>query len=454
MAEPQANPKSKVVVTETPMAHQRRVSLIQQEKTHLIFERFDEDNDGHLNRTELSKAIAEITGKDDITMAHVETLLDEFDRDRNGLLDFCEFRMLEKYVKRNSRSTKRRSSAISICLHELAMLMEEGDEDFDDSLTCGDSEQDFAQRSNEDSYLTKQDSTNTRFTRRSSMGTVFSMTALVNKVVGKAQRDTYQILNGCANKLYPFKDILCVQDNLSASIDYNKSYQVDFDTIFDEDELSRDETHDPDFESKFAPSAMRCLALVSHNEMKKTMRQFVLANRNLLKKFRLTGTNSTMTMLKEVFKDEPPGTVAFGPACASGPLGGDAELVAHMVTGKIGGIFFFQDPMNAHPHRVDIDCLVRQALVHNTMMAETPTSALMLVECLRTALRVGRPELIPSFFFSLQSPTVEAYKAQQKAVVDSQKKEARASMMVMQQPLQVRPSIISTSTVPPAINEH
>ena len=154
------------------------------------------------------------------------------------------------------------------------------------------------------------------------------------------------------------------------------------------------------------------------------MREFVMANKNLLKKFRLTGTNSTMTMLKEVFKDEPAGTVVYGPACASGPLGGDAELVAFLVSGKIGGIVFFEDPMDSHPHRADIDCLVRQALVHNTILVETPASALILTTVLRMALQgEGKPELIPSFFFSLQSPTVEAYKNKQKSVVESHKTE-------------------------------
>ena len=162
--------------------------------------------------------------------------------------------------------------------------------------------------------------------------------------------------------------------------DFNKSKAIDFDAfVCDEDLYDEGATAstDPDFVSAFSPSDMRRLALVSHSGMKKTMRQFVVvSNKNLLKKFRLTGTNSTMTMLKEVFKDEAPGTAVFGPSCASGTLGGDADLVAHLVTGKIGGIIFFQDPVHSHPHRADIDCLFRQALVHNTMLVETPTSAL------------------------------------------------------------------------------
>lgn len=46
---------------------------------------------------------------------------------------------------------------------------------------------------------------------------------------------------------------------------------------------------DPDFDSFFGPNDMRLLALVSHNHMKHAMREFVVANKNVLKKFRLTG---------------------------------------------------------------------------------------------------------------------------------------------------------------------
>eukprot|EP00978_Attheya_sp_CCMP212_P000961 scaffold2016_cov35-Attheya_sp.AAC.1 len=49
---------------------------------------------------------------------------------------------------------------------------------------------------------------------------------------------------------------------------------------------------DQDFQQAFHSSQMRCLALVSHNEMKATMKKFVLANKTILKKFRLTGTSS------------------------------------------------------------------------------------------------------------------------------------------------------------------
>ena len=250
------------------------------------------------------------------------------------------------------------------------------------------------------------------------------VTNRIRNVVQKSQMDSSRLLKRVAEEIYEFRELLCVQDSvLEPTINHHASSAIDFDHLLAQSKSKVTKPPvDEDFEAAFNPSEMRCLALVSHNGMKKTMRQFVESNKNILKKFRLTGTNSTMTMLKEVFRNEPDGTVVFGPACASGPLGGDAELVAHLVNGKIGGIFFFQDPMDSHPHRADIDCLCRQVLVYNTMMADTPTSALMMLHCLRSALKGdGMPQLIPSFFFNLQSPTVEAYKKQQKSVVDAQK---------------------------------
>lgn len=102
--------------------------------------------------------------------------------------------------------------------------------------------------------------------------------------------------------------------------------------------------HDPDFDSAFEPEEMRCLALVSHNHMKPAMKDFIQKNKNVLKKFRLTGTSTTMAMLREVYGDDP--DVVYGPSCQSGPLGGDAELCAQMCLGELGGIIFFQDPVS------------------------------------------------------------------------------------------------------------
>jgi len=213
-----------------------------------------------------------------------------------------------------------------------------------------------------------------------------------------SKQTTQDVLNEVSSKLFPFRDIFGL-----------KSANKNPDNVFNMDD---------DFDPAFAPSDMRCLALVSHNDMKATMKHFVIHHKNILKKFRLTGTKSTMTMLKEVFNGDS--SVVFGPSFQSGPLGGDAELVAMMCGNGLGGIIFFADPMSSHPHQSDIDCLCRQSIVHNIMSCNTPVSAYMLMHTLRTALLgEGRPELIPSFFFTLQSPSVVAYKIAQKKVIAS-----------------------------------
>lgn len=343
------------------------------------FARFDLGSKGVMNRSELRSAIEDMTG-DEINLDLMELLYAEFDKDGSGEFDPSEFRGMMKYVLLGDQKRAQSMGLDDILDFENDAEHKENDQDSDPKIS-----------------------------------------AKIRKAVSRSRRDSTKMLSSIAKDLYHVRELLCVQDSaVDPDVDLGSSKAIDFGGLVDSTASCDD--GDPDFVSAFAPSDMRCLALVSHNGMKKTMREFVMANKNLLKKFRLTGTNSTMTMLKEVFKDEPQGTVVFGPSCASGPLGGDAELVAHLVTGQIGGIFFFQDPMDSHPHRADIDCLCRQVLVYNTMMAETPTSALMLLYTLRAALQgKGKPGLIPSFFFSLQSPTVEAYKARQKSVVQAQK---------------------------------
>ena len=68
------------------------------------------------------------------------------------------------------------------------------------------------------------------------------------------------------------------------------------------------------------------------------------------------------------------------------------ELVDLMSGGQLGGILFFQDLMTSHAHQCDIDCLIRQALVHNTVIATTPTTAMTVMKVFGKDLKgEGRP---------------------------------------------------------------
>lgn len=88
------------------------------------------------------------------------------------------------------------------------------------------------------------------------------------------------------------------------------------------------------FQSNFAPTEMRQLALVAHNHMKPAMKQFIETYSEILKKFRITGTQTTMKMCKSMWGEDDP-AINYGLTCTSGPLGGDAQIAALMYVWKI-----------------------------------------------------------------------------------------------------------------------
>jgi len=167
---------------------------------------------------------------------------------------------------------------------------------------------------------------------------------------------------------------------------------------------------------------MRCLALVSHNNMKAAMQDFVKKNAATLRKFRLTGTNSTMTMLKSVLGEE---STVFGPTCSSGPLGGDAELIAQMCVHGLGGVVFFTDPLEPHPHTADIAALIRMANLHNVLHASNPTTANALTHVLAKGL--DDPSLIPTFFTTSMSPAIPLHQAEMEELASASKPKAEAT---------------------------
>mmetsp|Transcript_8944 Transcript_8944/g.17825 ORF Transcript_8944/g.17825 Transcript_8944/m.17825 type:complete len:361 (+) Transcript_8944:205-1287(+) len=165
------------------------------------------------------------------------------------------------------------------------------------------------------------------------------------------------------------------------------------------------------FTSTFAPGEMRQLALVAHNHMKPAMKQFIETYSEILKKFRITGTQTTMKMCKSMWGEDDP-AIHYGLTCTSGPLGGDAQIAALMCMEDLGGIIFFVDPLSAHPHQADIDSLLRLANCGNVIVCPNPASASSMMHTLRCALLKGERArgMIPSFFETLESPAVEEYK--------------------------------------------
>lgn len=167
------------------------------------------------------------------------------------------------------------------------------------------------------------------------------------------------------------------------------------------------------------PSAydMRCLALIAHNNMKPAMRDFVMRHFDTIRRFRVTGTETTMGMVRSV-RDEccPENDVEFfeGPECTSGPLGGDIQISMQLVCEKIGAIIFFQDPLTPHPHQADIESLSRLALVHNVIVAVNPASAEIVMDSIESSFQMKNYNKMTPFFTTAPSPCILKYKEELK----------------------------------------
>jgi methylglyoxal synthase len=64
----------------------------------------------------------------------------------------------------------------------------------------------------------------------------------------------------------------------------------------------------------------------------------------------------------------------------SGPLGGDAEIASMVVRKEVDAVLFFRDPLDKHPHDVDISMLMRLCDVHDVPLATNYRTASILVK--------------------------------------------------------------------------
>jgi methylglyoxal synthase len=117
------------------------------------------------------------------------------------------------------------------------------------------------------------------------------------------------------------------------------------------------------------------LALIAHDGKKADMVSFVMKRLDFFKQdyVEIIATGTTGTLITHAGVDKVQ-------RVSSGPLGGDAEIGAMVTRGEINGVIFFRDPLDKHPHDVDISMLMRLCDVHNIPLATNYKSGHILVK--------------------------------------------------------------------------
>ncbi len=127
---------------------------------------------------------------------------------------------------------------------------------------------------------------------------------------------------------------------------------------------------------------VKTIALVAHDNCKKDLVEWVDWNRNLLLTHRLVCTGTTGKLVEEaLMQTAPKGHRMKHPVMKlkSGPFGGDQQLGAMIAGRKIDVLIFFWDPMQPHPHDVDVKALLRISVLYNIPTACNRSTADFLI---------------------------------------------------------------------------
>jgi len=114
------------------------------------------------------------------------------------------------------------------------------------------------------------------------------------------------------------------------------------------------------------------IALIAHDGKKQQLVDWCRANKEVLSKHFLIGTGTTARLVTE-----ETGLPVKG--YNSGPLGGDQQIGARIVEGKVDIVIFFSDPLTAAPHDPDVKALMRIAQVYDIPFAGNQATADFLI---------------------------------------------------------------------------
>ncbi len=130
------------------------------------------------------------------------------------------------------------------------------------------------------------------------------------------------------------------------------------------------------------PNKRKTIALVAHDNRKKELVEWADWNRDALLNHDVICTGTTGKIIEETLTSKltPTEIKDFRlTRLKSGPLGGDQQLGALIVDGKIDMMVFFWDPMQQQAHDVDVKALLRITVLYNVPTACNRATADFLI---------------------------------------------------------------------------
>ena len=123
------------------------------------------------------------------------------------------------------------------------------------------------------------------------------------------------------------------------------------------------------------------VALIAHDGKKQEMLELVLCYLDVFADSEIVATGTTGALVSDEF--------GIGvERMASGPLVGDLQVGARVVTGEVDLVIFLRDPLAAHPHEPDIQALMKICDVHCVPLATNMATAAL---CLNARLAAIAP---------------------------------------------------------------
>lgn len=121
------------------------------------------------------------------------------------------------------------------------------------------------------------------------------------------------------------------------------------------------------------------IALIAHDKKKNEIIEIAKKYKDVLGEHELYATGTTGTLIM--------GETGLSiHRMKSGPLGGDQQIGAMLANGELDLIIFLRDPLTAQPHEPDVSALLRLCDVQKIPLATNSSSAVVMLEAMKTGI--------------------------------------------------------------------